>query len=71
MTKNGSLQSPFEGAVVSGLSSSGDGANTVNGMEIPGGQKGTSGVYDEVATVTVGSVGDVKQVSVEGIANRS
>jgi len=70
MKKNGSLQTPFEGAVISSKDSSGDWANVTNGLDIPGGQKGTAGVMPEVTTVKAGTVGDVKQVTVQGIANR-
>ena len=51
MKKNGSLQTPFEGAVISSKDSSGDWANVTNGLDIPGGRKGTAGVMPEVTTV--------------------
>jgi hypothetical protein len=70
MAKNvGSLSTPFGGAAISSIGPSGNGVVQTNGYAIPGGQAGTPGKMPEVTTVSAGTTGDVKTVSVTGVAN--
>jgi hypothetical protein len=65
----GSLQTPFTGAAKSGFDPSGAGVLQTNGYDIPGGQKGTAGKMPEVTIVSAGSVGNVKTVTADQVAN--
>lgn len=65
----GSIQTPFSGAAKSNIGPAGAGVVQTNGYDIPGGQKGTAGKMPEVTTVSAGSVGNVRTVTADQVAN--
>ena len=69
MKNIGSLATPFGGAAISSIGPTGNGVVQTNGYAIPGGTQGTPGKMPEVTTVSAGTTGNVKTVTVEGVAN--